>query len=323
MRIVVLGGTRFVGRALVEELVRGGHDVAVVHRGESEPSGWVDVTHIHSDRGELPAVRDQIKVFDPDAAIDTFAMTAADAEAGHRALPEVPTVVLSSMDVYRAYGELLAGRGSQPVPLTEESPVRDERHPYRGRREDMYDYDKLDVEDVYAQRNATIARLPVVFGPHDAQRREDFILARARAERTRIPFGAGAWLWSRVHVEDAAATLRMILESANLEGETLNVAPRSTLTVRQWAEAILDAAGHEAELVRVPDHRLPADLWLTGDIRQHLLATGEKLRDLVGWIDRDPHQAVADSVSWHLAHPPEAIQAFEADDRALTNATER
>lgn len=322
MRIVVLGGTRFVGRAIVEELVRGGHDVAVVHRGENEPSRWVDVRHIHVERSQLPDARDELKAFEPDAAIDTFAMTRTDAEAGHEALPDVPTVVLSSMDVYLAYGELLAGRGSQPVPLSEESPLRDERYPYRGRREGMGDYDKLDVEDVYAHRNASIARLPVVFGPHDAQRREDFILARVRARRTQIPFGTGAWLWSRLHVEDVANAIRLIVEHCDLMNQVLNVAPRSTLTVRQWAEAILDAAAHEAELVRVPDHQLPADLWLTGDTRQHLLATGEKLRDLVGWIDRDPRQAVADSVSWHIAHPPESTPSFDTDEPALASATE-
>ena len=35
MRIIVLGGTRFIGRASVEELVRAGHSVMVVHRGET------------------------------------------------------------------------------------------------------------------------------------------------------------------------------------------------------------------------------------------------------------------------------------------------
>lgn len=318
----MLGGTRFVGRAIVEELTQAGHEVLVVHRGESEPSDWVDVTHRHTGRDELAAHRGALDDFAPDAAIDTFALTRADAEAGHAALPDVPTVVLSSMDVYRAYGELLAGRGSQPVPLTEDSPVRDERYPYRGRRSGMDDYDKLDVEEVYARRSATVARLPVVFGPHDAQRREEFILGRIRAGRTRIPFGAGAWLWSRLHAHDVARAVRMIAEHGGLGGEVVNVAPRATLTVRQWAEAIIDAAGHPGELVRVPDEHLPEDLWLTGDVRQHLLSTGEKLRGLIAWTDRDPLQAVADSVRWHLEHPPQQSGPFGADDRALATVTE-
>jgi nucleoside-diphosphate-sugar epimerase len=37
MRVLVLGGTRFIGLALVEELLGAGHTVAIVHRGEHEP----------------------------------------------------------------------------------------------------------------------------------------------------------------------------------------------------------------------------------------------------------------------------------------------
>ena len=45
MRVVVLGGTRFIGRAVVAELVAAGHDVLVVHRGQHEPVDLPDVPH--------------------------------------------------------------------------------------------------------------------------------------------------------------------------------------------------------------------------------------------------------------------------------------
>jgi nucleoside-diphosphate-sugar epimerase len=47
-----------------------------------------------------------------------------------------------------------------------------------------------------------------------------------------------------------------------------------------------------------------------------------KARDLLGWTETDPHQALARAVAWHLANPPEdASEDFAADDRALTAAT--
>jgi hypothetical protein len=46
-------------------------------------------------------------------------------------LPDAHLVLLSSIDVYRAYELLLAGRGGEPVPLTETSPVRSARYPLR------------------------------------------------------------------------------------------------------------------------------------------------------------------------------------------------
>jgi len=112
--------------------------------------------------------------------------------------------VISSMDVYRAFGAAIEGQETDPVPLDEDSPVRSERYPYRDKSPDRHDYDKLDVEDVYRAGGATSLRLPMVYGPRDYQLREEFILRRVRAGRPRIPFGAGTWLACRGYVGDIA-----------------------------------------------------------------------------------------------------------------------
>jgi nucleoside-diphosphate-sugar epimerase len=81
---------------------------------------------------------------------------------------------------------------------------------------------------------------------------------------------------------------------------------------------VLEAAGSEAELTRVPDVLLPDDLKLLGTVAQHLLVDSSKARDLLGWTETDPHEALHRSVAWHLAYPPEGADAdFTADDRAL------
>lgn len=278
------------------------------------------MAHIHAARSDLAARAGELAESSPESVIDTIALTRADAEAGVAALPAaVPLVVLSSMDVYQAYADLLAGAGGQPVPLDEKSAVRSERYPYRGKGGPLDDYEKLDVEEVALARGATVCRLPVVFGPRDGQRREEFVLRRVRAGRTRIPFGSGTWLWSRIHVADVATAVGAVVERGDLEGEVLNLGPTATLTVRQWAEAILTAAGHEAELVRVRDDALPEDLGITGDVAQHMLASNEKARSLLDWRDGDPWERIGDSVRWHLAHPPEDAHGdFSADDAALT-----
>jgi hypothetical protein len=46
-----------------------------------------------------------------------------------------------------------------------------------------------------------------------------------------------------------------------------------------------------------------------------------KARDLLGWTETDPHEALRRSVAWHLANPPaDASDDFAADDRALAAA---
>jgi len=322
MRVMVLGGTRFIGAAIVEELDAHGHELLIVHRGEHEPDDLPAADHLHADRRDLPHLRGAIQEFGPEGLIDTCALTAADAETALAALGgDVRLLVLSSMDVYRAFGSVLTGAETDPLPLDETSPVRTERYPYRGRMERGDDYEKLDVEAPYLARAATVCRLPMVYGERDHQRREEPILGRLRAGRTRIPIGTGSWLWTRGYVRDVATGVRLALESEAAVAEVLNLGESRSWSMGLWARHVLAAAGAQAELVRVPDVLLPDDLEEFGTVAQHLLVDSSKARDLLGWQETDPHQALHRSVAWHLAHPPEdASEDFGADDRALAAA---
>jgi len=321
VRIVVLGGTRFIGRAIVEELVQAGHDVLVVHRGNLEPDDMPSVSHLHCDRSELTAHSQELAAFEPDAAIDCRALTRADAETALAALPAgIRLAVISSMDVYRAFGAVIEGQETDPVPIDEDSPVRSERYPYRDKSPDRYDYDKLDVEDIYLPHGATSLRLPMVYGPRDYQLREEFILRRVRAGRPRIPFGAGTWLACRGYIADIARGARLALESASTAGMALNLCEDRTYSMTMWSRMILEAAGSRAELVRVADEMLPEDLKQTGTMSQHIAASARRAHALLGWTTSDPVQTLRATVSWHLAHPPsDADSDFGSDDRALAS----
>ena len=325
---MVLGGTRFIGRRIVDELVAHGHDVLVVHRGTSHPPDLRDdVPHLHADRLDLAPVADDLRRFDPEVVLDCAALGARDADAVLGALPaggDLRLVVLSSMDTYRAYGSLHAGRVTDAVPLDETSPVRPERYPYRGQIPGMGDYEKLDVEERWLGRGATVCRLPMVFGEHDYQRREEFVLRRVRAGRREIPIGAGTALLTFGYVGDIARGVRLAIEAdpAVAAGEIFNFGERRSPTMGLRARRILEAAGATAttEFVPVPDDALPPDLGILGSIAQPLLVSSEKARRVLGWDESDPEEALRRSVGWHLDHPPDdqaAAADFSADDAAL------
>jgi len=316
----VLGGTRFIGRATVEDLAAAGHELLIAHRGELEPDDLPPAQHLHCDRAALADHRDELAAFHPDAVVDCRALTRHDAEVALDALPDVARrVVISSLDVYRAFGAVNEGRETDPIPLLEESPLRAERYPYRGKLPDRDDYDKLDVEDVYLPRGATALRLPMVYGERDYQLREEFILRRVRAGRTRIPFGSGGWLACRAYVGDVGRAVRLALETPNATG-VFNVCEDRTYSMRMWARMIIDAAGSDAELVQVPDAALPEDLDLTGNVLQHIAASSRKARAAFGWTTSDPFETLRTTVRWHLEHPPANADAdFSADDRALAS----
>lgn len=318
MRVLVLGGTWFVGRRIVERLHERGDEVLVVHRGRSAPDPWVPVRQLHTDRHDLVEHADVVRAFAPEAVVDTCAFTAADVDAVLPVLPEVPTVVLSSQDVYQAFTGLNSGRCEAPVPLTEDAELRRERYPYRGAgiAHVPDDYDKLDVEDQWRSRGATVLRLPLVYGPHDWQRREDLVLRRLRAGRTRIPIGAGNLLWTRGYVDDLALGVLAALDTEAARAVTMNLGETQTWPVATWFAQILDAADSDAELVAVPDKVLPAELVLTAAPAQHLVISVARAQAILGWNPGTPGERVAESVRWHLANPPGESTWTEADTAA-------
>jgi len=321
MRITVMGGTRFIGRRIVDDLLARGDEVQVVHRGETEPSDRGSSRHLHIDRANFASVAGEVAAFAPDAVIDCLAMTRSDVDAVLPHLPDTQLILLSSMDVYEAFANVLHGdRESEPVPLNEESRLREVRYPYRGGGVRPDDYDKLDVEPSYLERDATVLRLAMIYGEHDHQRREEFILRRVRAGRTRIPIGTGTWLWTRCYVGDVSAAVLACLGNARVTAEVLNIGEPAVRSVRGWATEILAAAGHEAELVTVPDSALPEDIWMTKRIDQHVVFDGYKAARLLDWRP-DPAAGLARSVAWHLANPPaDAATDFTPDDAALAAA---
>ena len=322
MRILILGGTVFIGRRIALELLARGDDVMVVHRGQTEPAELSGCAHVHAARSALAEVADRLRAWRPDAVIDTRAMTAADASAVLPHLPDVRLVLLSSIDVYRAYELLLAGQG-EPVPLAESSPVRVGRYPLRdllpGRGEQ---YDKLDVEPLYLSRGGTALRLSMIYGEYDGQRREEFVLRRVRAGRLQIPVGPGTSLDTRCYVGDVATAVLAALDRPSVaSGQVFNVGDLTTGTVRDYALAILAAAGSEASLVTVPDDLVPSDLEDTRSIAQHFLVDSRKAATVLGWHPTDPAETIPVSVRWHLENPPaEVDEDFSADDRALAVA---
>ncbi len=305
MRVLVLGGTWFLGRRIAERLHERGDTVLVVHRGRAEPDQWIPVQHLHTDRHQLADHAQPIAQFAPDAVVDSCPLTGSDVDTVLPVLPEVPTVVLSSQDVYAAFTGLRTGRELAAMPITEDSELRAERYPHRGTAVQVpADYEKLDVEQRWLRRGAVVRRL--------------------RAHRRHIPIGAANLLWTRGHVDDLATGVLSAIDNRAADGLAVDLGETRTCTLRGWFSQILVAAGSAAELVTVPDTTLPSDLALTAAPAQHLLVSVTRAQTLLGWTPGDPTTRVAESVRWHLAHPPPGITwtgaDTAADDAALTHA---
>src|SRR5579862_7443383 len=155
MRILMIGGSSFMGPSVARELVAQGHEVTIFHRGKTENGVPEEVTHIHGDQHDLPTYADAFARVAPEVVIHMMLMTEAQAHTFAQTFTNSGArraVVISSQDVYRAYGRVNQTEPGtpDPVPLTEDSPLREQLYPHRdmptppGRDED--DFARLRTE---------------------------------------------------------------------------------------------------------------------------------------------------------------------------------
>ena len=141
-------------------------------------------------------------------------------------------VVLSSGDVYRAYGRFVGTEPGpiEPTPLTENAPLRDRLFPYRrsatSADELNYWYDKILVERAVQGRGdlpATILRLPKVYGPE-----ENADLATVYGYR-RQPH----WRWTHGNVENVAAAIALAVVDPRAANNVFNLGEAHTPTMAE------------------------------------------------------------------------------------------
>ncbi|MDP9235840.1 MAG: NAD-dependent epimerase/dehydratase family protein [Chloroflexota bacterium] len=219
MRVLVIGGTNFIGPAVVVRLFAAGHHLTVFHRGGAAEDPVAHVSHVHGDRGTIDEFRADFARFAPDVVLDMAPMSGDDANGVMRACRGIAkrAVAISSVDVYRAYGRLHRSEPGpvEPVPLTEGSPLREQLYPYRGERNGKLDgYDKIPVEQAVmsdAELPGTVIRLPAVHGERDYQHRLFMELARMDASRPAILVQQDQmqWRWSRSYVGNCADAIAL------------------------------------------------------------------------------------------------------------------
>ncbi len=338
MKILVLGGTNFIGAHAVRRLDSLGHALTVFHRGKTEAELPGSVKHVHGDRKRLGEYREVFEELAPEVVLDTFAMTEKDA----RAVVEVfrglakRLVVLSSGDVYRAYDRL---RGADPgppdpTPLTEDSPLRDKFYPYRNHADSpedmMYNYDKILVERVVmAQPDvlpATVLRLPMVFGPSDYQHRLYSYLKRMDDGRPFIilPENQAPLRALRGYVEDMAHAVALCVTREEAANRIYHVAYQENFTEEEFLELTAEAASWHGDILKVPNDEIPEHLLWNTDInpKQDWSVDSGRIRAELGYEEVTPLQeALRRTVAWEREHPPEEVEPkkfdYDAEDAVV------
>ena len=248
-RVLVIGGTLFIGRALVDQLLARGEDVTVLHRGRGTP--WDErVREIRCDRNDVAAVRAALRGARFDVVFDnvydwqrgtTAEQVRAAAEAAAEAGDLERYVFTSSVAAY--------GGGSDH---DERDPLAPVDHP------EPYGRNKAESERalfaLQRERGVPVATLrpAFIYGPHNPYERESFFWDRILAGRPVIIPGDGSRAMQWVHVADVARAAILAAHSETAVGHAYNLGTEPPVTQVEFVEALARAARREAKLAHIP-----------------------------------------------------------------------
>ena len=320
-RVLVIGGTLFIGRALVRRLLARGDEVTILHRGQGTPFGG-RVAEIRCDRNDAMAVRRELSGERFDVVYDnvydwergtTAEQVLASAEACAKGLSRY--VYMSSV---AAYGEGLD--------RDEDSPLAAEDHP------EPYVRNKAGAERALLGLHrgsgfpAVTLRPPFIYGPENPFYREAFFWDRLLAGRPLIVPGDGSRLMQFVHVDDLAGAAILAAESAEAPGEAYNVAHDHPVTQQEAVRAMAEAAGREAELVNVDREMIAAR---GGGVFEPPYYFGQyfdmppitqkigRVRGELGFRPRTFGEGLADTFDWYQQQAGREAPDFSWEDELL------
>ncbi len=247
MRVLVIGGTLFIGKLLVQRLLEGSHEVSILHRKAEHPFGE-RVRNLVADRNDAVAVRGALAGQRFDAVYDIAydwerGTTAEQVEATVRAIPGDLSryIFMSSVAVY--------GEGLNHM---EDDPLAPDTHPH------PYVRNKAASERalfrLYHESGipAVTLRPPFVYGPENPYYREAFFWDRIRLDRPVIVPGAGDRLMQFVYVNDLVATCLAALRKPAAAGQAFNIANEVPLTQVEAVSQFAKILGKQASIVPVP-----------------------------------------------------------------------
>jgi 2'-hydroxyisoflavone reductase len=307
MKVLVIGGTGYIGGHTVEELVRRDHEVSVFARGHKRPTLPQGVTFIEGDRHNTDDLA-RARSLRFDAIIDINAYAREETQALIQSFDGLLArfVHLSTVSVCRLTSEL---------PLDESDPLVTDPN-------NSYGYNKAECERALRWAHTksgfpfVSVRPAVVFGPRDDKSRENHYLKRLVSGDPVIVPDSGAIPVFAIYVKDLAAILANALTADRAVGSAYHLAQAELVSINNHVANIARLAGVEADIVHIPHallERLGFNLqhfpYVTGD-RLVVLDTSAAKRDL-GFAPTPYARALRETIEYFLDRGPESQESVE------------
>ena len=249
MKILIIGGTRFVGRHLVETALAHGHTLTLFNRGQSNPALFPDIEHISGDRAhDLERLRGRAW----DVVIDTCGYVPRIVRASAQALVGAVDryVFISTVSVYAEDNPRGMDENAPLAQLQDETVEEVTGETYGG----LKVLCEKAVQQAYVDR-ALIVRPGLIVGPHDPTDRFTYWPWRIAQGGEVLAPGNPDQPQQIIDVRDLAAWLVRLVEEQRT-GIFNGVGPGYALTTRQMLETGVAACNAQAQLTWVSEEFL-------------------------------------------------------------------
>lgn len=250
-RVLVIGGTLFIGRALVHQLLERGDEVVIMHRGKGTPFGE-RVAEIQCDRNDVAAVRATLSATRFDVVYDNV----YDWERGTTADQVSGAAVAASTGLRRYVFTSSVAAYPEGGPYDEQAPLVPSDFP------NAYGAQKASSEralfDLHRRQGlpVTTLRPAFIFGPNNPYDREAFFWDRLRAGRPIIIPEDGSRTMQWVHVKDVASAAVLAATRDVAVGQAYNLASYPPITQVDFVQLLAKIAGRDAQLVHIPRQQI-------------------------------------------------------------------
>lgn len=315
MKILIIGGSKFIGKAVAAHAAQSGHEVTLFNRGLQDPTS--PHTTIRGDVERLSEFKSTLRALRPDAIIHCIAFNERHAADLIDVFSDIARlVVLGSQDCYEAFYQLNRGRDVAEVPIAEDGLTCPVRHYWKDlpgiKTHDDYDKNLLTTALLGAhaqgQVRASVLRLPMVFGPGDFQfrHRHGKFIRRIYDKQPTLVLGAveQTSLYTFGYIDNVAAAIVHAAETPAVDGKIYNIGESKSRSLRRWAELYGEAAGGAYQIAILPDTLTELDRDSVNRPPRLILFDSRAFSSETGFTEPVslPDQVMR-TLAWGLKHP--------------------
>ena len=250
MDVLIIGGTRFLGRHLTEALLKGNQNVTLFNRGTQRNNFpyYEDVEWLIGDRYDEDKFRSLLKNRAFDVVIDTCAYFPSDAELVVDIFRDNIGKYIFTSSMAVAYAKEFNEHSLLPVPnrrLFDTSP------------KNTYAYNKTLIEEFLVEqfdKNGfpfVSLRPAEINGPGEI--REWYYIERIRAGREKILIpGSGENLIQPGYIDDIVQAFLLAIVKENAVGECYNITGEEAISLNQYIKLIAEVLGARVKIVNIP-----------------------------------------------------------------------